>query len=474
MKNKDKILEDQAWAQMEHLLDLELPQKRKRRSAVIWWIGLCLLVAGSISALYLMDSLQSIEALNENSISTQIFAKSNSVDSNLMTQNEGNIQKSIADADDILPMKKVKRDKNRSAVKETIGASVSSKSIDVKTNEITNAKSTYVASSSKLSTVNDVVEINEVTEVLNENQNQKFSNEASRAELKSRIASRYKESYGRDGFKKKKIELSGIQNGSEEIDLFDSESAFLVPTLTLLPSVDEKVNSLNNSMDYIVFDDAKVDLAKDKTSTSTWHFGVFSSYQYVDKYFKGFDLGGLVEYQKDNFSIGFKLGYERIINTTDVVLANASVGVVAMSPDNILNSSKTAGFQLNDIILSRQNWISEITLAYSLPLGFSVSSGLGYKRLFRVNTRSISAVDPGDQMSFGDIDSFADFERLSNSNVLDDPTVDRNQFYIPIEFRYNPLRNIQIGLGTQLLLNTSFSEFNENNKSIYGRVSYRF
>ena len=474
MKDKDKILEDQAWAQMEHLLDLELPQKRKRRSAVIWWIGLCLLVAGSISALYLMGSFQSIEAQNENGNAIPILAKSNSVDSNLMTQNEGDDQKNMDDADDIIPMKKVKSDKNRSAVKETIGASVSSKSIDVKTNEITNAKSTYVASSTKLSTVNDVVEINEVVGVLNENKNQKFSNAASRAELKRRIASRYKESYGRDGFKKKKIELSGIQNGSEEIDLFDNESAFLVPTLTLLPSVDEKVNSLNKSMDYIVFDDAKVYLAKDKTSISTWHFGVFSSYKYLDKYFKGFDVGGLVEYRKEKYAIGFKLGYERIINTTEEVLVNAAVGVIATSPENILNNSKTAGFQLSDILLSRQNWISEITLAYSLPLGFSVSSGLGYKRLFRVNTRSISAVDPGDQMSFGDIDSFADFERLSNSSVLDDPTVDRNQFYIPIEFRYNPLRNIQIGLGTQLFLNTSFNEFQETNRSIYGRVSYRF
>lgn len=48
MKDEDKILEDQAWARMVKILQVEIPEKSKKRFTLWWWLGFTILFVVSV------------------------------------------------------------------------------------------------------------------------------------------------------------------------------------------------------------------------------------------------------------------------------------------------------------------------------------------------------------------------------------------------------------------------------------------
>ena len=470
MKKEDKILGDQAWAHMESILDTEMPQKKKRRFGIFWWIGLSALVVVSIFLYMEMDEFNE-ESVKRNSIASPIYA--GNVDDEesktpISSREENEWAEDRAAVASITDIKANAENINAANRKMKLLTGSNSKN----NSQFESSKAKYKGLEKSMPDVIDQSDNGTDAEVSmttnNQTENHKtFDSKRGRNAIKQQLNQLYGDEQSTKGFKK------SINEPSEEKQV-ESIVRELIESLIAIPT---QLCELDYSTEDIAFHQPqKSDVVNTSKWRGDWRFGAFTSYQYLDKYFKGYDLGISTTYHMGRVGVGLKLGYEEYGNTTDQVLGNAKIGVPLSSPENtILQSSRTAGFKLNDLILQKNNLMTELTLSYNVDGGIWVSSGLGYKRLLDITTRSIIGYTPDSTSSGTDFDPNALGDVLFDFNgnqVLSNPTVNRNRFYIPIEVSYMPIDNLQLGVGTQLFLNNSFDEFDEKDVSLYLRMSF--
>ena len=471
MKKEDKILENQAWDRMERILDQEMPVKKSNRRGLFWWIGLCALVLMSIFAYANLDVFSDdsdVTALGE----SQVFAEKSvlnnkTIESDPKSKTEvksKNENTSYQNDDKVKFSEEALIDTKENADRNEIKSSVNKYSLPAK------ERALNIAAINTSSTSDSIIKSVVIAEDNSQDILNKFDTSKGRADIKKDLNQVYGEDLSSKGFNNKgswikRDDVKVTTESSTRMTAFEAVNILPMSNIDLLydhetikPDGDQFVNVLNEK--------------------GNWLFGGFGSFQYLDKYFRGFDVGITSAYNNGGkFSVGMKIGYEKSQNTQDPVLSNARVGVVVpvddfspeLSDGSIFNSTQNAGFELNDVILNVNNLIVESTVSYNVYSKFSFSSGIGYKRLMSISSRPISGLDPNVQLD-------PDFNKntLNTQELLNSESVNRNRFYIPIEAQYSPVDKITFGIGSQIFINKNFETFDEGPRSLYARLSFMF
>lgn len=459
MKEKEKILVDQAWEQMESILDTHMPVKKKKLIGLWWWIGLSALVIAS-TLVYFTISDKDIKENSEMAKTKAVYATNN-----LKKEDVDSHKKEDVRIEDVNQNKLVKQERN---------------SIDQDTESLKLEKDKQESITAKKMEINNSNFSNK-SRIRIEDSFNNFAKENVSKEIPASVSS-----MGIDDLltineksNPEKNPAEGIENShlqiypkDEGVNLLQNQVRTPISSVLNIPVLSNiEFNSLVEKKDIEI--QSKI-IPFAAPLNGAWRFGFFTSYQYIDNYFNGFDFGIEATYEYNYFGIGAKVGLERLRNSSEQVLQNASIGVFSAPNTTLLQSSRSAGFELNDLILEKNNLLAEFNLSYSLPWHFNVASGIGYKRLIDVTTRSISGFIP-DDMSNSDFDpESSSNDLLDGTEVIDNPTVNRNRFYLPIELRYRPLKYVQVGVGSQLFLNSVFEDFDEKRRSLYARLSVAF
>ena len=458
MKENNKILTDKAWEQMESILDVHMPVKKKRFLSMWWSIG--------VSALLLLSTLVYFSWSSSNTIDPNVKLETQSVYANNekhIASQEKNKQSVSVDSD-IIHAKNNSKTRNESFSANTKQSDNYLKKKNIVTDYNNTGAENYLESKAIEFDYSKVNEEIVKESIIPKEINKKINSSIGRKELKKQL---------------NKLYIADIANLEIEIkEELTAEESYHTQDRSRLESIgylpfkwSEKLNSVLR--DEIVDNRSSLITVNPKPS-GNWEFGVFGSYHLVDNDFKGYDIGLTTTFRKGNFGIGLKLGYDHLENTTEQVLQNASLGLSNSSNSNLLQDSRSAGFALSDLILEKNNFMSEANLYYFGPWNMSFSSGIGYKRLLDVSTRAINGFIP-DDMAATDFEPEADSNQLLDASlILEDPSVSRNRFYIPFELGYRPLKNVQIGIGTQFFINNVFNDFEEKNRSFFGRISIIF
>ncbi len=473
MKKEDKKLENKAWEQMESILNQEMPVKQQKRLGLFWWMGLSSFLLISFLAYIYIDfpSVQSVakEGFESKIIAKESELKSKSSESNLKSV-DGNVSSVNNDKNEIgkhVEIDEVSNIKNLDLQEQNLennpivhNGFLSKKSRDQFTGE-------SILFASQKSIESQVPTLAKGSEVFNE-----FNTSDGKESIKNRLKGIYKDPYIRVGLENKEETVANVQ----AVDNNETPNGTIgFVKLDRLPIY---FSTLYYNSDTVTVDENQfVNFEKDK---GNWSFGGFTSYQYVDMYFRGYDLGSIVTYdQGGRWSLGARCGFERLTNTKTPVLKDAIVAVPwgsnvlsndqELNDGSIFNSTQSAGFELRDVITSRNDLMMEVVFFYQVSTKISLSSGFGYKRLLSVHTRSISAFDDDSQ-------SFINNNKnsLNSSEILNTSSVNRNRLHIPLEIKYEPIERIAFSLGSQVFLNNNFKEFNEKARSIYARVSFKF
>ena len=476
MNKENKILEDQAWASMHELLDAEMPQKKKRTPFLIWCFSLgCLVVASAIFAYAFIGEKKYTQQNND--VQSFIYAQTNEgveksdlSDKSIEDQTQKHIVvKDVVVKDEALEYKGVSNENNSTTDNDKLPAE--GNTTIGKTNTINNIKGTKSKSVTN-EYVNYDIDQNSI-QYLN------TTSEIIKFHVSDNVGINSDEVLNNNSLSIKQGDTIEVNSMKEESinNISNYES---VISIALIPSRNIEIESLNiykvlNILRIIPSTVTQLSYAIDN-GHSTLSCGLFSSFQYLDSSFNGFDLGVQIAYRKGRWLTNYKIGFENLSNRDDQVLSDSRIGVIALEPEDIFTNSANAGLDLDDIILDKRSLILEATIGYDIGHRLSLSSGLGYKRLIQTNTRSIFGLTPDNQSGFGDDASLGDIELnvFDNSTLLNDPTVNRNRWYMPVEVSYNVMSNINVGIGSQFFLNSSFAEFEEINNSFYARLSYHF
>ena len=471
MENEDKVLADQAWGRMEEILDQQMPVIEKRRRSLFWWIGLSALILVSILAYANIDVFSDQSDINQVK-ENQIFADNKVVGINGATRAQNNttevesiIENTDSPLDDELALGEIPHVGAKNIIESTELKKAQKKyKLDSKESDVNrHISDNFPASVTKSHSVAFAQDHQQRTL-------KKFDTKQGRNDIKNELSKIYNDDYASGVFEinKNTVENADVKMNTEvSIDRSDLAILDKLPvSISVLRYDNRTFNLSENQMVGVV------------KSNGDWMFGGFASYQYLDKYFMGYDIGITSTYDRGGrFGLGMKMGYERLQNTNSPVLSDARVGVPVLNPDgssidangSIFNSTKNAGFELNDVLLSINNLMMEFTVSYKMSSRFSLSSGLGYKRLLSVSTRPISGLD-SDSLS----DPNFELNTLDNYEVLNSPSVNRNKFYIPIETQFTLKKKLIFGIGTQLSINRNFEKFDEKATALYTRVSFRF
>ena len=473
MKEEDKILEDQAWSRMAEILDQQMPQQEKRRSTFFWWIGMSALFLVSAFAYVYLDfsdnSMVGSEVQDK-----QLFADNGSMNNEDISNGKIGSRESKLENDSYenasINIASLSPD---GAVEETDDVvRVAVDAIDEQSNferspnnnNNNNEKYSDMVESPASIQINDEKSLSisaEIDIVLSVGD--QVQNKAKRSEVDNVLHS--------SDFMTAKAEVS-IDSG----DQFNVESVQISKGVSIIDRLPMATLDLR-------YESKKYHLAQDRFMnvaevSGAFLFGGYGSFQYWNEYFMGYDFGLTASYRRSKYGLSLNVGFERIHNRKETVLADAVVGVL-VTDDNgsfeinngaILNNSRNAGFQLQDIILSRSSLMMELKASYRFTSKFSFSSGFGYKRLQSVSTRPINGIEQDIQQDFNPDGLVV----LDGDQVLNSTLVNRNRFYVPFEVNYVLFDNVDIGLGTQYFINKSFDLFDEKNKSIYSRISIKF
>ncbi len=459
MKEKEKILVDQAWEQMESILDAHMPVKKKRLIGLWWWIGLSALVITSTLA-YFMLSDNDVKEKSGMATADAVYATNNLKREDVNAQINADIENEEVN-------------QNKLVNQELNGIDHNSESLKLakEKQELITAKSFEINNSNPIDN-NRIEPEQSFNNIAKEKVSREIPDSIFSIGIDDQLSINEKSGVEKDlaeGMVNDNLEINAKD---EEVNLLKNQIRTPIVSIVNIPVITNiGFNSLVEKKD--IENQSKI-IPVTSPLSGVWRFGVFTSYQYIDKYFTGFDLGLEATYECNYFGIGAKFGIERLRNSSEQVLQNAAIGVSSTPSTTLLQSSRSAGFELNDLILEKNNFLAEFNLSYSLPWHFNVATGIGYKRLLNVTTRSISGFVP-DDMSNADFDpESSSNELLDGTEVIDNPSVNRNRFYLPIELRYRPFKYVQVGVGSQLFLNNVFEDFDEKNRSLYARVSIAF
>ena len=477
MKKEDKTLENQAWDRMEGILDQEMPVKKSNRSGLFWWIGLCALVLMSIFAYanhdIFSDDSDVIALGGGQAIAANSAVENKTINSDPKSKaedkskNENASYQNNNDQDD----EEVKLIEETIVDTKEVGEISQIKNLVVKYNLPIKESVLNNTAKNISSTSDNGIKSVDIAEDYNQGILNKFDTSKGRADIKKNLNQVYGVDYSSEGFNNKEstIESEGVNVIAEH-----SMKRVQFKSVNLLPISNIDLIYYNETIK--PGEEQLVNVLIDK---GNWLFGGFGSFQYLDKYFRGFDVGVTSAYNGGGkFSVGMKIGYEKSQNTQDPVLSNARVGVVVsvddfspeLSDGSIFNSTQNAGFELNDVILSMNNLMMETTVSYRFHSKFSLTSGLGYKRLMSISSRLISGLEPQDGQVNVDFNAYF----LDSQELLQSESINRNRFYIPLEAQYSPIDKVIIGIGSQMFINKNFEEFDEGPKSLYARLSFMF